>query len=63
MVNERVHFRLLQLPCCGHLFCNVNPRLPSFCPNCGKGIWPQVKTCAIISDDEAVLKYDEKKQP
>lgn len=63
MATERVHFRLLQMPCCGHLFCNVNPRLPSFCPNCGKGVYPQVKHCAIISDADAQLTYDESKQP
>ena len=59
--TERVHFRLLQMPCCGHLFCNVNPRLPSFCPACGKAVYPQVKGCALISDDNATLKYDERK--
>lgn len=63
MATERIHFRLLQMPCCQHLFCNVNPRLPSYCPNCGKAVYPQVKHCAIISDDNAKLVYDEKKQP
>jgi len=57
MTWERVHFRLIQMPCCGHLFCNVNPRLPSFCPMCGKGCYSQVKSCVLLSDENAQLKY------
>jgi hypothetical protein len=26
------------MPCCGHNVCWVNPRLPSFCPDCGKNV-------------------------
>lgn len=59
MSTERVHFRLIQMPCCGHLFCNVNPRLPSYCPQCGKSVYPKVKECVLISDDKATLKYKE----
>lgn len=55
---ERVHFRLIQMPCCKHLFCNVNPRLPSYCPACGVSVYPQVKGCVLVSDDNATLKYD-----
>jgi hypothetical protein len=32
---EVVHFRLFQMPCCGHQLCWVNPRLPNYCPECG----------------------------
>lgn len=63
MSNERVHFRLLKMPCCQHLFCNVNSRLPSYCPNCGQHVYPQIKHCAVISDENAWLNYDENKQP
>lgn len=56
--TERVMFRLIRMPCCQHLFCNVNHRWPSFCPNCGTHVWPQVKGCASISDPNAILKYD-----
>ena len=57
--TERVHFRFLQMPCCGHLFCNVNPRLPSYCPACGKSIYPEIKSCVLISDQKATLKYED----
>jgi hypothetical protein len=56
--NERVPFRLIQMPCCQHLFCNVNHRWPSFCPNCGAHVFPQIKGCALILDEDAWLKYD-----
>ena len=36
VTNERVHFRMIEMPCCQHLFCNVNHCWPSFCPNCGR---------------------------
>lgn len=61
--TERVHFRLIKMPCCSHMFCSVNPRWPSFCPNCGTHIFPQVRGSAIISDEAATLKYDESKRP
>lgn len=63
MSTERVHFRLIQMPCCGHLFCNVNPRLPTFCSQCGQLVYPQVRGCVLIGDDKAILKYDEGKTP
>ena len=55
--NEKVHFRLINMPCCNHLFCNVNHRLPSYCINCGTYIFDKVKENIIISDKEAWLKY------
>lgn len=58
-IYERVHFRLIQMPCCSHLFCNVNPRLPSFCPACGASVYPWVKGCVLVSDENASLKYNE----
>lgn len=63
MTTERVHFRLIQMPCCGHLFCNVNARWPSYCPQCGKNVFADIKSCARISDDNATLTYNELKQP
>lgn len=59
MVTERVHFRLIQMPCCKHLFCNVNPRLPSYCPECGTHVYAEIRACILISDDNAILKYRE----
>ncbi len=58
--RERVHFRLLQMPCCSHLFCNVNPRLPSYCPACGTRVYPEIKSGVRISDENAWLEYEEK---
>lgn len=56
--GERVHFRLLQTPCCNALLCWVNPRFPSHCPECGKFIYPAIKGGVLISDDNASLRYD-----
>ena len=36
MANERVHFRFIVCTECQHQICWVNPRLPSFCPECGR---------------------------
>lgn len=57
-ITERIHFRFIVMPCCQHQFCNVNPRLPSFCPMCGASVYPQVRGCVLISDENAMLKYD-----
>lgn len=32
---EKVPFRLLRFACCGFLCCWVNPRIPTYCPECG----------------------------
>lgn len=60
MSTERVQFRLIKTPCCGHLLCWVNPRFPSYCPECGTSIYPQVKECVMIRDDAATLRYEER---
>lgn len=41
--REQVPFRLIQTPCCGHLLCWVNPRLPTYCPECGSFILSQLR--------------------
>ena len=53
--SQRVHFRLIQMPCCGHFFCNVNPRLPNYCPECGQRCFPEVRGCVVFSDEDAFL--------
>lgn len=55
--TERVHFRLILMPCCGFLFCNVNPRLPNYCPECGKAVFIKVRNqdAIRISDSNATL--------
>lgn len=58
--NERVKFRLIQTPCCGHMLCWVNPRLPNFCPECGKKIFTSLKFeigHIINCDDNAHLSF------
>lgn len=52
---ERVIFRLIVTPCCGHNLCWVNPRLPNNCPECGTYIFNKVKGCVMYKDDEAEL--------
>jgi len=55
---EKVKFKLIQTPCCGHLLCWVNPRYPSYCPCCGVNIFAEVKRHVMHSDDEAILELD-----
>lgn len=57
MITERVHFRLLHTHCCGALLCWVNPRLPSFCPECGEKVYPEIKADVRFEDTSAMLKY------
>jgi len=54
--SERVHFKLIVMPCCSHMLCWVNPRYPSYCPECGTFIYPQVRGCVTTSDDQAMLR-------
>jgi len=53
---QRVVFRLIQMPCCGHLLCWVNPRFPSYCPECGTDIRLTVKQNVMTIDTEAILE-------
>lgn len=53
--TERVVFRHIHTPCCGTLLCWVNPRLPNYCPECGKFIISEVKECVTTFDDNAKL--------
>jgi len=55
--HERVTFRVIKTPCCSHLLCWVNPRFPTYCPLCGKRIFPEVKREVLTFDDEAVLSW------
>jgi hypothetical protein len=59
--RERVWFRLIHLPCCGHLLCWVNPRLPAYCPECGKHVLTELRVkdspCFKLNDAEATLTY------
>lgn len=59
MTLERVHFRVLVMPCCQFTACWVNPRFPSYCPECGKRVYPEVKSCVTLDDDQATLRFKE----
>lgn len=57
MSTERVHFKLLVTPCCSTLLCWVNPRLPTYCPECGTHIYPDIKSHVTFDDNNATLRY------
>ena len=54
--TERVVFRLIPMACCGHILCWVNPRWPTFCPQCGERVYPAVKGWVTVRDEEAILE-------
>ena len=56
--HEKVMFRLIQTPCCGTLLCWVNPRFPSFCPECGTSVYPGIRGCVLQADDNAWLELN-----
>lgn len=55
--HERVPFRILHMECCGHLLCWVNPRFPTHCPECGKCVYPQVRSWVTLLDTNARLSF------
>lgn len=55
MTTERIHFRLIMCPECSFMMCWVNPRLPTYCPECGKLIYHNVRGGITISDSNATL--------
>ncbi|KKM25041.1 hypothetical protein LCGC14_1599000 [marine sediment metagenome] len=57
MTNERIHFRLIHMECCGQLLCWVNPRFPTHCPECGRTVYPQVKGWVTMEDTNAHIRY------
>jgi hypothetical protein len=60
VTTERIHFRLIRFPCCNYLYCAVNPRLPTYCVECGEQIYAKIKTdpsCILVSEEKATLKY------
>ncbi len=59
--TERIIFRLMRMPCCGQLLCWVNPRIPNYCPECGKKVFEKVRRdegVILIRDENAFLKVD-----
>jgi hypothetical protein len=58
-IVEMIRFKIFFMPCCGHMLCWVNPRMPNYCPECGKSTvgGQLVKTAIQFSDDNARLHY------
>ena len=56
--NERIVFRLFDMPCCHILICWVNPRIPNYCPECGERVFSKLRTGehTQMKDDDAWLK-------
>lgn len=66
MISERIHFRLIQMPCCKHILPWVNSRLPNYCPECSQGVFTRLKypkgnSPILISDEAAALSYTSEK--
>lgn len=57
--NENIHFRLIVCPECSHNLCWVNPRLPTYCPECGKCILLTVREFVMCDDPKATIRYSE----
>lgn len=60
-MKARAHFRLIEMPCCRQLLCWVNPRLPNYCPECGKFVFASLKTDKaeniLESHEDAWISY------
>lgn len=60
--TENIQFRLFNMPCCHHLLCWVNPRLPNFCPECGKSVvlaLREKKEATVVNDKQAWISFHE----
>lgn len=57
--TERVPFRFINMPCCGHHFCSVNHRWPSYCPACGTFVFDIIKGGLLFKDENATLTYEQ----
>ena len=61
MSAARAHFRLIEMPCCGHMLCWLNPRLPNYCPECGHFVFPDLRhhhpECILESHSDAWIRY------
>lgn len=58
MATERIPFRLIICQHCNHNLCWVNHRFPTYCPACGKTVYPEVRGQVRIHDPNATLKYN-----
>jgi hypothetical protein len=42
--TEKLQFTLFEMPCCKHLLCWVQPRMPAYCPSCGASVMIQLRS-------------------
>jgi ribosomal protein S27E len=57
--NEMVPFRLIVCPECDHQVCWVNPRLPSYCPECGRHIFAKLRAGrGVLNEATAWLRIE-----
>lgn len=54
---QAVPFTVYEMPCCGHMLCWVNPRRPTYCPECGKQVLTSVRAGARFHDAHAELHF------
>jgi DNA-binding CsgD family transcriptional regulator len=56
MKKERIqgYFRYIRCPECETQLCWVNPRLPNYCPECGKHIFLKLKFNGIVAEGKNV---------
>ena len=55
---EKVGLRVFSMPCCKTLICWINPRLPTYCPECGQSVLRKLKfepECTLLSEQEVYL--------
>jgi len=60
MQTEFIRFRIFKMPCCGQLLCWVNPRLPNYCPECGKRCLLDLKTkeeYTLLDDAKGQIRH------
>lgn len=48
--NERVPFRLIICEHCAHNFCWINPRPPTYCPECGQNIFAHIRENTLVNE-------------
>jgi hypothetical protein len=61
--NEKIKFRYLVMPCCNTQLCWVNPRLPTYCPECSQHVLTALRTepdkHILVTDDNAWIRYSQ----
>jgi len=59
VITEFIKFRVFNMPCCHMQLCWVNPRLPTYCPECGSNIYMKLRyeeALTLVNDEKAQLR-------